>query len=175
MSNRIITAFGSAFIKQDESLYKEIENIGSIIAKKGFTVCSGGYLGTMEAISKGAKSAGGKTIGVTVKTWTAEPNEYVDEVVKMRNLMERIVELIGLADAYVIFRGGTGTLVEISVALEMMNKKAMGMKPLIFYSDYWKNLISTLRTDSESLCKLIDNNVKFANTPLDAEFIINNF
>ncbi len=165
MSNRIITSFGSAFIKPEEELYTEIESIGKVIAEKGYTICSGGYYGSMEAICKGAKSAGGKTIGVTVKEWKSIPNDYVDEEVKMRNLMERIVELIGLADAYIIFKGGTGTLVEISVALEMMNKKAMGEKLLIFYTDFWKDMIRTLEQDSEGLREMIRKHVRFVNSP----------
>ncbi len=172
MSNKIITFFGSAFIKQDEPLYSEIVSIGKVIAEKGYTVCSGGYSGSMEAICKGAKSAGGKTIGVTVKEWKAIPNAFVDEEVKMRNLMERIVELIGLADAYVIFKGGTGTLVEISVALEMMNKKAMGDKLLIFYGDFWKSLIEILEADSEGLRSMIKKNVRFIHSAEEAAELI---
>jgi uncharacterized protein (TIGR00725 family) len=172
MSNKIITSFGSAFIKPEEQLYAEIVSIGKIIAEKGYTVCSGGYYGSMEAICKGAKSSGGKTIGVTVKEWKAIPNKFVDEEVKMRNLMERIVELIGLADAYIIFKGGTGTLVEISVALEMMNKKAMGEKLLIFYSGFWKSLIKTLEQDSESLKAMIEKSVRFVNSPEEVAALI---
>ena len=165
MANKIITSFGSAFVKPGEALYTDIENIGRLVAAKGYTVCSGGYFGSMEAVSKGAKESGGKTIGITVKNWTAEANKYIDEEVKMRNLMERIVEMIGLADGYIIFKGGTGTLVEISVALEMMNKKAMGEKKLIFYTDFWGNLIEILKQDSPALKEMIEKNVKFINSP----------
>jgi len=170
--NRIITSFGSAFIAKDEPLYTEIESIGKIIAGSGWTVCSGGYYGSMEAISKGAKSGGGKTIGVTVKDWTAKVNEYIDEEVKMRNLMERFVELVGVADEYIIFKGGTGTLVEISIALELMNKKVMGEKTLIFYSKFWQNLIEILKQDSEKLNKLIEKNVKFIESPGEMESLL---
>jgi hypothetical protein len=161
LNNKIITSFGSGFTKQDEPLYNEIVDIGKIIAKNGWTVCSGGYYGTMEAISKGAKTAGGKTIGITVKGWAAKPNEFIDEEAKMPNLMERIVELIGIADAYIIFKGGTGTLVEISTALELMNKKVIPEKPLVFYTNFWLHVIETLKLDSEQLKMLIERNVKF--------------
>jgi uncharacterized protein (TIGR00730 family) len=163
--SKIITSFGTAFIKPEEPLYSEAEELGKYIAEAGYTVCSGGYYGTMEAISKGAKSAGGKTIGITVKDWKAEPNKYVDEIAAMPNLMERIVELIGIADAYIIFKGGTGTLLEISAALELMNKKAIPEKKMIFYTDFWKNLIEILMQDSDSLTKLIERNVFFINEP----------
>ena len=172
MPNKIITSFGSAFITPEDNLYREAEVLGEIIAKKGWAVCSGGYYGTMEAISKGAKSAGGKTIGVTVKNWTAIPNSYIDEIVAMPNLLERIVELIALADAYIIFKGGTGTLLEISATLEMMNKKAIPEKMMVFYSDFWKGLILTLKPDSDALSALIDRNVKFIFNPEELKNLI---
>jgi len=172
MKDKIITSFGSAFITPESPLYTEVESIGRLLALKDYTVCSGGYYGTMEAISKGAKSHDGKTIGVTVKDWIAKPNSFIDEIVVMPNLMERIVELIALADAYIIFRGGTGTLLEISAALEMMNKKTIPERPLIFYTDFWKNLITILRQDSESLSALIGRNVKFINKPKEIESLV---
>lgn len=171
-SSKVITSFGSAFTKPGEPLYHDAEEIGKIIAQKGWSACSGGYFGTMEAISMGAKSMGGKTIGVTVKGWDAMPNRYIDEEIKMPNLMERIVELIGIADAFVIFKGGTGTLVEISVALELMNKKAMKEKMMIFYTDFWSNMIDILKQDSEYLKALIHRNVRFINQPDELNSIL---
>lgn len=162
---KVITSFGSAFIKPDETLYSEIEAIGKYIAESGYSICSGGYYGSMEAISKGAKTAGGKTIGVTVNGWDTVPNNYIDEVAAMPNLMERIVELIGIADAYVIFKGGSGTLVEISVALELMHKRSMPEKRMIFYTDFWKNMIEILKQDSEKLKDMINRNVFFIDNP----------
>lgn len=162
---KVVTSFGTAFIKPDEPLYSEITDIGKYIAGAGYDICCGGYYGSMEAISKGAKSAGGKTIGVTVKGWESAPNSYIDEIAEMPNLMERIVELIGIADAYIIFKGGTGTLVEISVALELMNKRSMPEKKMIFYTDFWKNMIEILKQDSEKLKDLLNRNVYFIENP----------
>jgi hypothetical protein len=169
---KVITSFGSAFISPDEKLFSEITEIGKNIAEAGYNVCSGGYYGSMEAISRGAKSAGGKTIGITVKGWDAAPNSYIDEIVEMPNLMERIVELIGIADAYIIFKGGTGTLVEISVALELMNKRSMPVKKMIFYTDYWKNMIETLKKDSEKLNEMITGNVIFIENPVEIKKLL---
>lgn len=162
---KVVTSFGTAFVKPDEPLYSEITDIGKYIAGAGYDVCSGGYYGSMEAISKGAKTAGGKTIGVTVKGWDAAPNSFIDEIAEMPNLMERIVELIGIADAYIIFKGGTGTLVEISVALELMNKRSMPEKKMIFYTDFWMNMIEILKQDSAKLSDMISRNVFFIDNP----------
>ncbi|MEO8513791.1 MAG: LOG family protein [Ignavibacteria bacterium] len=165
MNNKIITSFGSAFIKPNELLYSQAEEIGKYIAEAGHTICSGGYYGTMEAISKGAKSAGGKTIGISVKGWENKVNHFIDEDVMAENLMERILKLINIADAYIIFKGGTGTLLEISAALELMNKKAMPEKRMIFYSGFWRNVIDVLREDSENTNALIERNIVFINRP----------
>ncbi len=169
---KVITSFGSAFIKPEETLYSEIEEIGKYIAEAGFNICSGGYYGSMEAISKGAQSAGGKTIGVTVKGWESAPNSYIDEIAEMPNLMERIVELIGIADAYIIFKGGTGTLVEISVALELMNKRSMPEKKMIFYTDFWKNMIEILKQDSKKLNDMVNRNVFFIENPEEIQKLL---
>ncbi len=165
LNNKIVTSFGSAFINQSEPLYSQTEELGKYIAQAGYTVCSGGYNGTMEAISKGAKSTGGHTIGISIKGWSNKVNEFIDENIQAENLMERILKLINIADSYIIFKGGTGTLLEISATLELMNKKAMPEKKMIFYTDFWKSMIEILRQDSEILNNLIDRNVIFINEP----------
>jgi uncharacterized protein (TIGR00725 family) len=115
--NKIITSFGTGYLEPNTEFYNEIFEIGKVLGHNNITVCSGGYYGSMEAISKGVKLTGGKTIGVTVKGWKSGPNKYIDEVVEMPNLMERITELITIADLYIIFKGGTGTLSEIALTL----------------------------------------------------------
>lgn len=170
--NKVISSFGSAFIKPDEKLYQDIIECGKIIAEKGYTIYSGGYSGSMEAISKGAKSAGGKTIGVTLKKVNSSPNAFIDEEFIAQNLMERIAYLINSANAFLIFRGGTGTLLEISSALEMMNKKIIDEKLMIFYTDYWKSVIDTLENDQMELKMLIERNVRFIDQPNDLSYIL---
>lgn len=172
VQNKVISSFGSAFIKPDEKLYLDITECGKIIAEKGYSIYSGGYSGSMEAISKGAKSAGGKTVGVTLKKVKSSPNVYIDEEIIAENLMERISCLINSAEAFMIFKGGTGTLLEISSALELMNKKVMPEKLMIFYSDYWKSVIDTLENDQMELKMLIERNVRFIEQPNDLSYIL---
>lgn len=164
---KIITAFGSGLVLPHSSLYIEIEQIGRLLAENKFTVCSGGYYGIMKAISKGAKAANGKTYGITLSGSVSDKNKYIDEETKMPNLMERFAELIALGDAFIIFKGGTGTLSEISLTLEFMNKKAMKEKPLIFYTSFWKNTIDSLKLDSTEVNSLIERNVNFAHSPAE--------
>ena len=130
---------------------KERENIvklGKLLAEKGFDVVSGGFGGTMKNVSKGAKSAGGKTIGVTYykeDDWPyKKPNEYIAEEIKTKNIFERISVMMKKSDAFVIFPGGTGTLLELAACLEHINKGLMKPKPIIAIGTFWKNAVETL-------------------------------
>ena len=158
---KIITVFGSSQIKPSELHYKKAEEIGKILAENKFTICSGGYGGIMQAVSKGAKSVNGKTIGITLDKSNRTPNEYLDENVIMPNWVERLMELIAIGDAYIIFKGGSGTFVELSSLVEMMNKKIMKEKNMIFYTNFWKNAINIIKNESPSLNKVIEKRVFF--------------
>lgn len=130
---------------------EEIVGLGKQLAQMGITVMSGGFGGTMEDISRGAKLAGGKTIGVTCYLWSSlrykKPNEFVDEEIIAKSLPERIEVMLKEADAFVVFPGGTGTLLELSTALEYMNKELMAPKPIIAIGDYWKPALSSLKSE----------------------------
>jgi len=107
------------------------------LAKHGFSVCSGGYGGVMEGVSRGAKEAGGKTYGVTADFFTnAKLNSWIDLEVRMKTWEERLFELIRCADAFVACKGGTGTLVELAVVWEMLNKSVMTAKPFAVLGDF---------------------------------------
>lgn len=164
---KIITVFGSGLTPENAEYFKEVEEIGKILAKNGFTICCGGYAGTMEAICSGAKAAGGKTIGITVNTSKSSPNRYIDENVAMENWVERLMELIAIADAYLVLQGGSGTLAEIAVVFEMFNKKFMKEKKMVFYSHFWKNTIDTLKIDSERMKDIIERNIYFVDNKED--------
>jgi uncharacterized protein (TIGR00730 family) len=161
----IVTVFGSANVHPDDDSYKHAEEIGSILAKNNYTVCTGGYGGIMEAVSRGAKNASGKTMGITIDSKGVKPNKYIDENVIMPNWVERLMEMIAIGDMYLIFRGGSGTLVELSVALEMMNKKIMKEKLIILFGAYWQKVLETLKLDSQQLRSVIDRTVIVANQP----------
>lgn len=165
--DKIITIFGSGEANLDKSFYKETEQIGKTLAEKGYSICCGGYRGTMEAVCKGAKSVNGKTIGITIDYPGSKPNEFIDENVVMPNWVERLMELIAIGDAYVVLKGGSGTMVEISSVIEMMNKKIMKEKPVIFYRDYWKKVVDTLKNDTAKLQNIIKSNIVFVSKEQD--------
>ncbi len=120
--------------------------LGRLLAEKGFAVCTGAYRGTMEAASRGAKDAGGKTYGVTADAFAAaKANAWVDVEVRVATWQERLFELIRLADGFVACKGGTGTLAELAVAWEMMNKSVMAAKPLVALGEFWQPIIKCVR------------------------------
>src|SRR5205809_5112829 len=107
----IVTVFGSSRLRESDADYEEARVLGRALAKHGFSVCSGGYGGVMEAVSRGTKEAGGKTYGVTADFFkTAKLNPWIDLEVRMKTWEERLFELIRYADAFVAWKGGAGTL-----------------------------------------------------------------
>jgi uncharacterized protein (TIGR00725 family) len=142
----IVTVFGSSRPRENDAEYGEARLLGRLLAEKGFAVCSGGYGGTMEAVSRGAKDAGGKTYGVTADAFAAaKANAWVDVEVRVATWQERLFELIRLADAFVVCKGGTGTLAELAVVWEMMNKSVMAAKPLVALGEFWQPIIECVR------------------------------
>jgi uncharacterized protein (TIGR00730 family) len=142
----IVTVFGSSRPREGDADYEEARVLGRALAKHGFLVCSGGYGGVMEAVSRGAKEAGGKTTGVTADFFkAAKLNAWIDEEVRMKTWEERLFELIRRADGFVACKGGTGTLVELAVVWEMLNKSVMAGKPLAVLGDFWQPILDRVR------------------------------
>ena len=143
---KIVTVFGSSRPREGEVDYEEARVLGRALAKHGFAVCSGGYGGVMEAVSRGAKEAGGKTYGVTAEFFTAAKlNSWIDTEVRMKTWDERLFELIRLADGFVACKGGTGTLVELAVVWEMLNKSVITGKPVAVLGDFWQPVLDRVR------------------------------
>jgi len=142
----IVTVFGSSRPRESDADYEEARVLGRALAKHGFSVCSGGYGGVMEAVSRGAKEPGGKTYGVTADFFkTAKLNPWIDLEVRVQTWEERLFELIRCADAFVACKGGTGTLVELAVVWEMLNKAVMPQKPFAVLGSFWEPVLDRVR------------------------------
>jgi len=141
----VVTVFGSSRLVEGDALYAEARALGGALAVAGFSVCSGGYGGVMEAVSRGAKEAGGRTLGVTASFFGRQANQWVDEEVRVSTWHDRLFELIRRGDGYVACQGGTGTLVELSVVWEMLNKRVMPPKPFAVLGGFWQPIIERLR------------------------------
>jgi uncharacterized protein (TIGR00725 family) len=142
---KIVTVFGSSRPVEEDSDYAEARSLGLELANRGFAVCSGGYGGVMEAVSRGAKEAGGKTYGVTAEFFTRKANEWIDVEVRKKTWEERLFALIEMGDGFVACKGGTGTLVELAVVWEMLNKSVMAMKPFAVCGDFWRPILDRVR------------------------------
>jgi len=145
MTTRVITVFGSSRPSEGDALYDEARALGSALARAGFAVCSGGYGGVMEAVSRGAKEAGGLTFGVTASFFRGCANRWIDEEVRVATWEDRLFELIRRGDGYVACQGGTGTLVELAMVWEMLNKRVITNKPFAVLGHFWQPVIDRIR------------------------------
>jgi uncharacterized protein (TIGR00730 family) len=143
---RIVTVFGSSRPRESDAEYEVARELGRILATNGFSVCSGGYGGVMAAVSRGAKEGGGKTYGVTAEFFNAPANSWIDVEVRVSTWQERLFALIRLAHGFVACKGGTGTLVELAVVWEMLNKSVMTGKPLSVLGQFWSPIIECVRS-----------------------------
>jgi hypothetical protein len=89
-TEKIITVFGSSRPQDGDADYSDARSLGGALARAGFAVCSGGYGGVMEAVSRGAKEAGGKTYGVTAEFFKPKANAWIDVEVRMKTRLCRL-------------------------------------------------------------------------------------
>lgn len=122
----VLTMFGSGTVVDGDPAYETARRIGRIAAEAGWHLCNGGYGGTMEAGARGAAEADGHTIGVTCRAFGAGgPNAFIREEVVTETLFERLERLIGLGSRFLVLPGGSGTLVELALVIELLNKRLL--------------------------------------------------
>lgn len=139
---RIVSVFGSSQVEPGSAAYEEARIVGMLLAKAGLTVCNGGYGGIMEAVSRGAKEAGGSVIGVTT-SWFAHltANAWLDREVRTATFLERLRTIIEMGHGYIALKGGVGTLTEVSTVWSMMQTRSIPPRPFILLSDPWCGLL----------------------------------
>jgi uncharacterized protein (TIGR00725 family) len=135
-----ITVFGSAIPVEEDEEFETAYRLGCLLGKNNFNVCTGGYKGIMEAVSKGVSENSGEVTGVTLIYNKSSANKYVTKEVKCENLFERIKTLIETGDAFIILQGGTGTLLEFAAVWEFMNKNLIPVKPVACHSLMWSEI-----------------------------------
>lgn len=147
---KVITVFGSAQPTPGDEAYAEAERLGSLLAQAGYTLCNGGYGGSMEASAKGARSAGGTVIGVTIDALGLQANRWITTVIPMPTLVDRLQKLVDIGDGFVVLRGGTGTLLELAFTWELLTKALMRPKPIVCLGEFWKPLVEVMTTQLRS-------------------------
>jgi hypothetical protein len=151
---KTVTIFGSTLPGEGSPAYEEARRLGRLLTGAGFAVCNGGYEGLMAASARGAREAGGHTIGITCVLWARAANPWIVEEVRTASFPERLMTLIERGDAYIVLPGGTGTLAELALAWEMMNKSSLsrtvgGQKPLLVRAPYWLPVIECLKQEAQ--------------------------
>jgi uncharacterized protein (TIGR00730 family) len=138
-----VTVFGSARTPETDPHYDLARRMGAAIARLGFTVMTGGGPGIMEAANRGAKEAGGRSIGCTIELPHEEgANPYVDRSVEMHYFFVRKTLLIKYSYAFVVMPGGCGTLDELFEALTLIQTGKIDHFPIVVMgTEYWRELV----------------------------------
>jgi uncharacterized protein (TIGR00725 family) len=142
--NKTITVFGSAKPLPGEKEYITAYKLGRILGEIECTVCTGGYQGIMDAVSKGAKDMGAKVVGIILEKYFSKPSEHLSETVVCKTLLERVDTLINRGDGFIVLEGGTGTMLELAAVWEYMNKALCDKKPVACIGDIWRRIVAEI-------------------------------
>ena len=159
---KTITVFGGSLPKPGSQAYQDAQRLGSLLASMGFAVQTGGYIGTMEAISRGASEAGGHVIGVTcdeIESWRpVAPNQWVKEQKRCSTLRERLYRLIDECEAAIALPGGIGTLAEVALTWAELQIHPDIQKPLILVGLGWEETLGSFKTELGEYIPAADQN-----------------
>jgi len=145
--NLKVTVFGGSKPEEGSAAYQQAQQLGKLLGTAGFTAITGGYIGTMEAVSRGASQAGGHVIGITcdeIESWRpVGPNPWVEEEIRFPTLKERLSALIEMCDAAIALPGGIGTIGEITMMWSQLQTNAISPRLLVLVGEGWKATFST--------------------------------
>jgi uncharacterized protein (TIGR00730 family) len=168
---KIVTIFGGAKCGEDSEEYGQAVRLGRLLAERGYTICTGGYLGVMEGASRGAHEAGGRVLGIVMNQFKSEPNRYLTEKVASAHFYERLQNLIDRSVGFVALRGGAGTVTELSLVWNKLQTRVIEPRPLVLLGDCWPKVVESFRENlvvSEADVRLLD----FVSTPEEAVRVI---
>jgi hypothetical protein len=166
-SGKTIAVFGSSRRDEDSKYYHEAYDLGRVLARAGYAVLSGGYNGSMGAVSRGAREAGGRVIGVTCAIFDPlPPNAWLTEEIKAPTMLDRLAIMLDRSDGFVAVRGGIGTLSEVTLAWSLLQTRSQTGKPLVLLGADWQAIVDAFRVHSDlggSIAAL----ARIAHTPSD--------
>ena len=141
-----VTVFGSARIAEGTPDYELARRVGSEMSRLGFTVMTGGGPGIMQAANRGAKDAGGFSVGCTINLPREKhANPYLDVSVDFRYFFVRKVMLVKYSYAFIVMPGGFGTLDELFEALTLIQTAKIHDFPMVVMgTEYWSSLVAQL-------------------------------
>jgi uncharacterized protein (TIGR00730 family) len=143
---KAVSIFGSSRSKSNTQYYKLAEEIAYLLAREGYAIITGSGPGLMEAANKGAKRAGGESIGLNIQIPSQQkPNKYVDLLLDFRYFFVRKVMFVKYAKAFVILPGGYGTLDEFTEAINLIQTERIPKFPVVLVGrEYWKGMVDWL-------------------------------
>lgn len=168
---RVVTIFGGSKCREPDPEYVQAQRVGEILANEGFTICTGGYLGVMEAASRGAHEVGGRVLGIVMNQFKHEPNRFLTDKVATPHFYERLQQLITRSVGFIAIRGGMGTVTELSLVWNKIQTRVIGPRPLVLLGECWPPVVKAWRQHlavSDADIAVLD----FANTPEEAVAII---
>lgn len=166
-----MTIFGGSKCDESHPEYEQARRIGQILAEQGFTICTGGYLGVMEAASRGAREKGGRVLGIVMNQFKGEPNRFLTDKVATDHFYDRLQGLIQRSVGFIAVKGGMGTVTEISLVWNKLTTKVIEQRPLVLLGDCWKPVVKAWQDNlvvSDADVSLLD----FARTAEEACEII---
>ncbi|PYS95604.1 MAG: DNA-binding protein [Acidobacteria bacterium] len=145
---RAVAVFGGSDSLPGSPEYRDAYEVGRLLAIAGIAVVNGGYGGVMEASARGAREAGGHSIGVTTRAFRARPsaNPFIETEHSEDDLFLRTRRLIETARAFIILPGKAGTLAELSFLWALQKADLLGPKPILVLGKVWEDLLRVLRT-----------------------------
>jgi len=143
-----VSIFGSSRAKRSSPYYPQAEKTAAALVRAGYAVITGAGPGIMEAANKGAKAAGGESVGLNILIPSEQKaNRYINKLLEFRYFFCRKVMFLKYSKAFVFFPGGYGTLDELSEVVTLIQTKRVKPFPCILYgSAYWKGFLSWLKS-----------------------------
>lgn len=180
-----VAIFGGAHVTPDSEVYQDAKEVCKKLAEDGYMVVDGGGPGVMKAATLGAKSGGGRAIGVTFYPSDMpafegrDKTNPIDEEIKTENYLERTLTLMGEGQVFVVFRGGSGTISEFGMAWGLAKLYFGHHKPLILYGNFWKKIMAALeenmimQPEELKVYKIVDSPSEVIQAIKDFEYELN--
>ncbi len=144
--SQVVTVFGSGKAPEGSQLYQEALRLGQLLGAAGFDIATGGYSGVMEAVLRGALPYAVRRIGViTAELPHRSANPYVGELLTVPTYLGRLQRLLELGTAYVLFPGGTGTLLELFALLALRERLLLPERPILCLGKQWQKVFDGIR------------------------------
>ncbi len=142
-NEKIVTIFGGSKCTDKSPEYLQAKEVGERLAEAGYTICTGGYLGVMEAASRGAREKGGRVLGIVMNQFKSEPNRFLTDKVATDHFYDRLQNLISRSVGFIAIRGGMGTVTEISLVWNKLQTNVISGRPLVLLGECWKNVVTS--------------------------------